>query len=329
MGLRVGVIGTGKLGTHHVRVLKRLEEVDEVACYDVVPERSRQAAEEFGATACGTVDELLDGVDAVSVVVPTVSHASVSIRALERGAHLFLEKPIAASVAEADEIIATAHRRDRVLQVGHIERFNAAIRKAIPYVERPSFIEIHRLAPFTVRGIDVSVVMDLMIHDLDLLCMFLGEMPVDIRAKGAGILTDGPDIVNARLEYTNGCVANITASRVSMEPMRKFRIFSADNYLSIDLHKRKIRLVRQGDRFESSIARLHDTPADAAEFTLTDFLQLDEWSIDGEEPLYDELRAFCQTVISGERPPVTGEDGLRALQIATDVQRIVSAQRVR
>lgn len=320
MGLRVGVIGTGRLGREHVRVLKRVPEVDHVACYDIVDEKSRNVAAAFGAQAYSDVGRLMDEVDAVSVVVPTVSHAAVSLRALERGNNLFLEKPIAASVPEARQIIEAARKFDRVLQIGHVERFNAAIRQALPHIGSPSFIEIHRLSRFTVRGIDVSVIMDLMIHDIDLLTWFLRARPSDIRAKGARILTNGPDIVNARLEYDNGCVANLTASRVSMEPMRKVRVFSTSGYLSIDLLHGKVKHFRKGSRFDESVEHLRSGRVDLVDLSLKDVLEVEERKIEDEEPLFYELRSFCRTVSNGEPTAVTGEDGLTALQVASQIQ---------
>ncbi|MDH3215784.1 MAG: Gfo/Idh/MocA family oxidoreductase [Candidatus Krumholzibacteria bacterium] len=320
MGLRVGVIGTGRLGREHVRVLKKVPEVEHVACYDIVSEKSRRVAEAFGAEPYSDVRKLMRDVDAVSVVVPTVRHTEVSLQALEHGNNLFLEKPIAASVSEAVRIIDTARKLRRVLQVGHIERFNAAIREALPHIKRPSFIEIHRLAPFTVRGIDVSVIMDLMIHDIDLLTWFLDAKPNDIRAKGAGILTNGPDIVNARLEYDGGCVANLTASRVSVEPMRKVRIFSETSYLSIDLLRGSIKHFRKGNKFDEHVHNLKNGHVDLVDISLHDVLAIDETKIEGEEPLFQELQSFCQTVSNGEAPAVSGEDGLTALQVATEIQ---------
>jgi predicted dehydrogenase len=320
VGLKVGVIGTGKLGREHVRVLKRVPGVEHVGCYDIIRERSERVAEAFGATAYADVQTLMESVDAVSVVVPTVCHAEVSIKALENGNNLFLEKPIAASVSEAEQIIEAARRQERVLQIGHVERFNAAIRQALPHIVKPSFVEIHRLAPFTVRGIDVSVIMDLMIHDIDLLSWFMGKKPCDIRAKGAAILTSAPDIVNARLEYDDGCVANLTASRVSIDPMRKVRIFSARSYLSIDLLRGSIRHFQKGSKFDESVERLKRERLNPMDISLRDVLNIEEKKIEGEEPLFHELQSFCQTVSNGEAPEVTGEDGLVALQVATEIQ---------
>ena len=323
MGIKVGVIGTGRLGREHVRVLKGVPEVEHVACFDINRDRSEGVARKFGAEAFSDVRKMMEAVDAVSVVVPTVSHAEVSLQALEHGNNLFLEKPIAASVHEAEQIIEAARKHEKVLQIGHIERFNAAIRHSLPHIGSPSFIEIHRLAPFTVRGIDVSVVMDLMIHDIDLLSWFTGQKPRDIRAKGAAILTNAPDIVNARLEYDDGCVANLTASRVSIEPMRKVRIFSGERYLSIDLLRGSLRHYRKGSKFDESVARLKSERLNPMDVSLRDVLKIEEKTIEDGEPLFHELQSFCRTVSNGESPAVTGEDGLMALEVATEIQNSV------
>lgn len=329
MGLRIGVVGTGRLGRIHVRIFKRIPEVELVGCYDILEERSRQSAAEFGAKAFDRLDDLLGAVDGVSIVVPTVYHEEVALKALSAGKHVFLEKPMAASVEQAERIQETAARSACVLQIGHVERFNEAISRCRPYIESPSFIEIHRLAPFTLRGIDVSVIMDLMIHDLDLLIFFLGRLPVDIRAKGASVLTPAPDIVNARLEYDDGCVANITASRVSIEPMRKVRIFSKSRYLSIDLSEGRIRHVQKSESFDRGVAMLKEKRGKLEGITLQDFLNVEETLIEGEEPLFNELRAFCLSVVNGTAPAVTGEDGLKALRLAVSIQKIVEETRTR
>jgi predicted dehydrogenase len=323
VGLKVGVIGTGRLGRQHVRVLGRIPEVEFVGCYDIVREKSAQVAREFGATAFDSMEALLAAVDSVSIVVPTVKHAEAALAALKAGKHVFLEKPVAASVVEGERIVEAAGKAGRVLQIGHVERFNEAIKACRPYVDSPAFIEIHRLAPFTPRGIDVSVIMDLMIHDIDLLMYFLGKLPVDIRAKGAGVLTSAPDIVNARLEYDDGCVANLTASRVSLEPMRKVRIFSRRRYLSIDLFEGKIKHVQKKDTFDRGVEMLRENKGKLDDVTLQDFLTIEETTIQGEEPLFNELRSFCRSVLDGTKPAVTGEDGLTALKLAAEIQRIV------
>lgn len=329
MGLRVGVIGTGRLGRQHVRILKRVPEVDFVGCFDIVQQRSRDAAAEFGAQAYRGMEELFADVDHVSIVVPTINHAEVALEALARGKNVFLEKPIAASVEQARSIVDSAGRLNRVLQIGHVERFNEAIATCRPYIDSPSFIEFHRLAPFTIRGIDVSVVMDLMIHDIDLLMYFLGEMPVEVRAKGAAVITDGPDIVSARLEFAGGCVANLTTSRVSLEPMRKVRVFSPRRYLSIDLFEGKIKHFQKAESYDLGVEMLKSNKGKLDDVSLHDFFEIDETVIEGEEPLFNELRSFCLSVTNGTTPEVTGDDGLNALILASEIQRIVEADDAR
>ena len=327
MGLKVGVIGTGRLGRQHVRVLGRIPEVEFVGCYDIVREKAAAAAQEFAAEAFDSLEALFGKVDSVSIVVPTVKHEEVALASFGADKHVFLEKPVAATVDQGQRIVAAAGGAGRVLQIGHVERFNEAIKACRPYVDSPSFIEVHRLAPFSLRGIDVSVIMDLMIHDIDLLNFFLGTLPVDVRAKGAGVLTSAPDIVNARLEYENGCVANLTASRVSLEPMRKVRIFSRSRYLSIDLYEGKIKHVQKKDSYDRGVEMLRQNKGKLEDVKLEDFLSIDETTVEGEEPLYNELRSFCRSVLDGTAPAVTGEDGLKALRLAADIQRIVENDR--
>jgi predicted dehydrogenase len=304
-------------------VLCGLDEVEFVGCHDQVAERAQSAANEFGATAYADRKTLIADVDAVDIVVPTSCHGRYALMALEMGKDVFVEKPLAADVEEAQEIVGQAKRHGRIVQVGHSERFNGALEKVRDRIENPTFIEIHRLAPFSIRGTDVSVVGDLMIHDLDLLYHLLGEAPVEIRAKGAGVLTNAPDIVNARLEYAGGCVANVTASRVSVEPMRKLRVFSPNRYISIDLGKGQATEYRKADGFEEGIEKLRAQTDGCERLRLSDFLQFETFSADDVEPLKKELQAFCRSVAGREAPPVTGEDGLNAVRLAAEIVAII------
>ncbi len=319
MGLRIGVIGTGRLGREHVRILSEIPDVDFVGCYDVDADRCNGVAAQFGAEPFRSLDALLRAVEAVSVVVPTVRHAEVSLAAMEMGRDVFLEKPLAASTAEAGRLVAEANEADLILQVGHVERFNAVIQRSLEMVTSPSFIEIERLSPFSLRGTDVSVVMDLMIHDLDLLLLMVGEWPCEIRAKGAGVLTPEPDIVNTRLEFPGGCVADLTASRVSAEASRKIRVFSHNHYLSIDLLEARVKHYCKGEKFKEAVAMLRNSPGTSGTLTIDRFLDVDEFTIEGEEPLRVELSSFCRSVLTRTRPPVTGEDGLRVLRLAEEI----------
>jgi predicted dehydrogenase len=308
-----------------VRVLRSLPGVDFVGCHDADAARARDAATEFGATAYDSLDGLLGDVDAVSIVTTTSAHADVAIAALERNRDIFIEKPITASVVEGERVIKHARARGRVIQVGHVERFNSAIEAVLPAIGHPLFIEVHRLAPFNLRGADVSVVMDLMIHDLDLLGLLTGASPVDVRAKGAALLTDAPDIVNARLEYADGCVANVTASRVTAAPMRKFRVFSRNGYFSIDLLAGSATHYRKTDGFAEKIAEVRR--GGAATVAMTDVIAVQQMRGDGAEPLVKELGAFVRCLAERDRPPVTGEDGLEAVRLAEQILERVGEAR--
>jgi predicted dehydrogenase len=323
MGITVGVIGTGRLGREHVRVLSGIAGVDAVGCYDRVPERALAAARDFGARAFAAAESLISESDAVCIVVPTTEHARFATAVLDAERDVFVEKPLADSVDAAEGIAAHARAKGRVVQVGHVERFNGALEKVRDRIDSPTFIEIHRLAPFSVRGTDVSVVGDLMIHDLDLLFFLLGREPAEVWAKGAGVLTEGPDIVNVRLEYPDGCVANVTASRVSVEPLRKVRIFSQSRYLSIDLLRGIATEYRKTKTFDQGISRLRAHADGYDKLQLRDFVESETFVSDGEEPLRKELAAFCRSVSTREPPPVTAEDGLNAVRLASRIVDII------
>ena len=233
--LRLGVVGAGALGFHHLRIAGELERVDLAGFYEILPERAAEVSRALGVRAYGRYGALLDRIDALIVATPTRTHAAVAATAIARGIHAFIEKPIAATLGEADRILAAAADAGVTVQVGHVERFNTAVLGARPYLETPLFIESHRLARFTERGADVAVVLDLMIHDVDLVASLVGAPVEEIQATGIPVLTDSVDIANARIRFRGGAVANLTASRVSADRMRKLRIFQRSGYLSLDL----------------------------------------------------------------------------------------------
>jgi predicted dehydrogenase len=309
-----------------VRVLRSLPGVDFVGCFDAEPARAQAAAAEFGAVAFPSLDAMLAEIDAISIVTTTSAHAEVALRALGAGRDVFVEKPLTGSVADGERVVARAREAGRILQVGHIERFNAALEPVLGRIGTPLFIEVHRLAPFTIRGTDVSVVMDLMIHDLDLLGLLVGRAPVDIRAKGAALLTAEPDIVNARLEYADGCVANLTASRVTAAPMRKLRVFSNHGYFSIDLLAGATTHYRRADGFAQRLAEVRSGAL--SNYSMSDFVAVEHIRGDGGEPLVKELGSFCRCVIERGAPPVSGEDGLQAVRLAAAVLERAGGARV-
>lgn len=297
--VRVAVIGVGHLGRHHARLLATLDDVELAAVVDTVHERAAAASEATGARALTDYRELFDGVDAVTIAVPTELHAEVARPFLQRGTAVLVEKPIARSLAEADDIVAAAHASGAVLAVGHTERFNPAVAAVLPLVSTPRFIEVHRLGAFPDRSLDIDVVFDLMIHDLDVILAMVKSEVTAIEAVGVPVLTERYDIANARLRFANGCIANVTASRISRDRVRKIRFFQPDAYISIDYASQEVegyRLVRRdGQRPE---------------------IQGGQLPIAREEPLRRELADFVSAVRGRRAPLVTGVDGRRALALA-------------
>ena len=311
---RVGVIGVGSLGREHARVYASLGGVDSIFLYDRIPERALETASKHGVRTCGTIDELLDECDLVSICTPATHHYKTAMAAFERGVHTLIEKPIASISSEGKTMVRTADEKGCVLQVGHIERFNGAFEAVSPLLREPKFIEMHRLATFTPRGTDVSVVVDLMIHDIDLVLAVLpGDEIVDLRASGTCVLTDSVDIVNARLAFSGGCVANITGSRISRDPLRKIRFFQENLYVSVDLRGRKIEAFERSGEFDAG------DPISAIR-------QLDI-HVDEGEPLRKEIESFLRIVRVGGEPRVTGRDGLRALQVAEEILESIEEER--
>ena len=316
--MRVGVVGAGGLGYHHIRILRDLQGPAFAGFHDSRPDRAEQVARELGVVAHQSLESLLDVVDAVTIVVPTPAHFAVAREVLGRGIHALIEKPIATTLDEADEMLALARTNGALVQTGHVERFNRAIRAALPYVDAPRFIESDRLAPFNPRGADVAVVLDLMIHDIDLVHTLVDGRAASVSAVGVPVLTPFVDIANARLTFDSGAVANITASRVSRERMRKVRIFQRSGYLSLDLGSGDGEFFRlRGDVDIAALA--------AAPLALEQFVERIPLRADEGEPLRLEFESFLAAV-RGEAPvAVTGEAGREALavalQIVADIER--------
>ena len=306
---RAGVIGAGSLGFHHARILRSVPGAEMVGIYDADPARAAAVSAELGVHAFPSREALLEAVDAAVVAVPTTAHAEVALAALDAGVHLLIEKPIAASVEEADAIVVRAGAAGVVVATGHVERFNGALRAVDQYLEDPRFVESHRLAPFGPRGTDVAVVLDLMIHDIDLLLGLVGRPVESVDAVGVGVLTGNVDIANARLVFEGGAVANITASRVSMERMRKIRFFQRSGYVSLDLARGTgefLRLRKGATLPEGDISLL----------SLMNVVERIELKGDGTDALTGELQAWIAAV-RGEGPlVVSGRDGRDALAVA-------------
>ena len=321
--LRAGVIGVGHLGQHHARVYAEMDGVDLVGVVDTDPSRAREVAGRFGVEALPGPEPLLGRVDAVSVATPTKDHLAAARPFLESGVSVLVEKPLAGSVAEAEELVALAQRSGAALQVGHIERFNPAVRAVLDQAVRPVFIEAHRMSPFRFRSVDVGVVFDLMIHDIDLARRFVGAEIESVDAAGAPVISPREDIASARLSFANGCVANLTASRVSLDAMRKIRLFAPDRYVSIDTQARKARVFRKNTGFDDAAQRLRESgavlPSLFQDLDFSDLVSVEELRFEDVEPLKAELQAFIAAARSGEKPEVTGEDGLRCVEIAAAI----------
>jgi len=303
--LRAAVIGVGYLGRFHAQKYAALTDVELVGVADVNREAAERVAAEVGCAAYADYRELLDRIDVVSIVVPTRLHFAVAREFLAAGRHVLVEKPITETVDEADELIAVARQQGVLLQVGHLERFNPAIVALNGELHKPMFIESHRLTPFRGRGTDVNVVLDLMIHDIDIILNMVQSELVAVHASGVPVLSHEVDIANARLEFASGCVANVTASRVSRDAMRKVRVFQSDGYFSIDYQKRRIAVCRKG--------------GDGMALPGLPGITMNEKGFAESDALRDEIAAFVAAVRTGTSPVVAGEDGRRALAVALQI----------
>lgn len=314
--LKAGVLGAGHLGKIHLKLLKQSDKYELIGFYDADHENAKKVAEEFGYRAYSDLDELIADADMIDVVTPTLSHFEVAKKVISAGKHLFIEKPITNTFEEAEELIALAEKHGVKGQVGHVERFNPAFQSVANRIENPMFIEAHRLAEFNPRGTDVPVVLDLMIHDIDVILSVVQSEVRNINASGVSVISDTPDIANARIEFENGCVANLTASRISMKNMRKSRFFQRDAYISVDFLEKVCEVVK-----------MKDAPEDPDDFAMIlqnaegvkKQIYFDNPSVSPNNAILDELETFADAIVEDQEPVVTLSQGAKALQIANQV----------
>ena len=323
--IRVAVVGCGAFGRNHARVYHDLQQdtgpVEFVGVVDQNPERAKGVAQEFRTKDYSSIKDLRGKIHAASVAVPTSDHLSVARQLMENGADVLIEKPLATSLAEADELIAVAQRTGRIAQVGHLERFNPAVLATVRLVNQPMFFEVHRLSVFTPRSLDVDVVMDLMIHDLDVVLSFVKAPVREIRAVGLPVISNKVDIANVRLEFETGCVANFTASRVSTEKVRKLRFFQPHQYISIDYARQDVISIRVDERAAAALLRGEGLPPT---FGPAPGIALEKPKVGPREPLRTEIEAFLEAVRSRSAPRVSLTDGRNALALALEINEAIA-----
>lgn len=321
--LKIGVLGAGHLGKIHIKCIKDIHEFDLIGFYDASPENAAAVTQELELKAFDTIEALINEVDVIDIVTPTLSHFDCAEQALKAGKHVFIEKPVTNTIEEAEQLIALSKEKGLKIQVGHVERFNPAFIAAQPHLNKPMFIETHRLAQFNPRGLDVPVVLDLMIHDLDVILKTVDSKVEKISASGVNVVADTPDIANARLEFANGCVANLTTSRIAVKNMRKSRFFQRDAYVAVDFLEKK-----------SEIVRMKDATGDEGPFSMVLDLGEDKGKkeIIFENPkvepinaIREELYTFQQAIELDTEPIVTIEDGYEALKVAHQILEQIEA----
>ena len=311
--LKVGVLGAGHLGKIHLRLLQQSDKYELVGFYDPSKENAKNVAKEFGYTSFETIDALIEAVEVVDIVTPTLSHFDCAKKSIEKGRHIFIEKPITKTVSEAEAIKTLASQYHILGQVGHVERFNPAFTAVKDKIESPMFIECHRLAEFNPRGTDVPVVLDLMIHDIDIILSVVKSKVKNVHASGVAVISDTPDIANARIEFENGCVANLTASRISMKNMRKTRFFQKDAYISVNFLNK-----------ESEVVRMKDVPETPDEFAMIlqnaegvkKQLYFENPEVENSNAILDELETFADAINNKTTPVVTLNQATEALRVA-------------
>ncbi len=311
--LKVGVLGAGHLGKIHLRLLQQSDKYELIGFYDPSKENAKNVAKEFGYTSFETIEALIEAVEVVDIVTPTLSHFDCAKKAIEKGKHIFIEKPITKTVSEAEILKSLAKENNTKGQVGHVERFNPAFTAVKDKIDSPMFIECHRLAEFNPRGTDVPVVLDLMIHDIDIILSVVKSNVKNIHASGVAVISDTPDIANARIEFENGCVANLTASRISMKNMRKTRFFQKDAYISVNFLSK-----------ESEVVRMKDVPKNPDEFAMIlqnaegvkKQIYFENPEVENNNAILDELDTFADAVKNNKTPIVTLSQAKEALRVA-------------
>jgi len=326
--LSVAVVGTGHLGSLHAKMFSQIDAAELAGVFDTLADKAASVASEVGTKAFRNLDEAIQAVEAVSIATTTRDHFDVAKRALEAGRHVFIEKPITESIGQAKELVELAEKNQLTIQVGHIERFNPAILALEGYQLQPLFIESHRLAQFNPRGTDVAVVLDLMIHDIDLILSLVKSKVTGIDANGVAVVSDSADIANARLQFENGCVANVTASRISQNKMRKMRLFQKNAYISIDFAQglaEVFRLVEEDDPSVRSTMLLGKIEQGKRKRSII----YEQPEIKEVNSLKYELELFARSVREQKAPPVTGRDGLQALEVADEILRTIEQRQIR
>ncbi|TLF44958.1 Gfo/Idh/MocA family protein [Maribacter aurantiacus] len=314
--LKVGVLGAGHLGKIHLRLLNQSEKYELKGFYDADIMNGTKVETEFGYTYFDNINTLINAVDVVDIVTPTLSHYECAKKAMEKGKHVFIEKPITNTLEEAETLLVLEQKFGVKGQVGHVERFNPAFTAVRESINQPMFIETHRLAEFNPRGTDVPVVLDLMIHDIDAILSVVNSKVIGIKASGVSVLSQSPDIANARLEFENGCVANLTASRISLKNMRKSRFFQKDAYISVDFLEKKVEVVKMKDAPE--VPGDFDMILQNAEGVKKQ-IYFENPSILGNNAILDELESFADAINNNTRPTVTLQQGTEALKVALQI----------
>ena len=318
-----GIVGAGHIGKYHIEQIQNITNVNLVGIFDVNQQHSQAIAQKLNTVAWEELKVLLNNCDAISIATPAFSHYKIAKEALKKSCHVFIEKPFTTTVENAEELILLAKKNNLLIQVGHIERFNPAF---LAFIDKnanctPQFIETHRLTPFNIRGTDTDVILDLMIHDIDLI-LYLTNSPIaDIHASGVSILSETLDLVNARISFTNGCVANLTASRISNKPLRKLRLFEKDQYVSIDFHKHSYSQYKVQEKYKQ-----HKTENKV--FQLNDkFVTVENYVAEKKNALYEELLAFVNSIQTSQKILVGGNDGKKAIEVALLIKQKINEKK--